>query len=139
MTAPYHCPLPPPSPLQLDEAALGVPLLPLLADVPLPATHTEGEGADEQEGTSSGQVEQGQQGQGQGEAAGSEGGVLLPGREREFLLSGMGSLLRQAVNAPCCAPPLWGSLARYWALRGEPESAKEARLKQVGWGGRKKV
>lgn len=130
-------PLHPPSPWQLDEAALGVPLLPLLADMPLPDTHTDGEGTDEQEGPPSGQGEQGQPGHGeqgpaQGGAAGGEGCVLLSGREREFLLSGMGALLRQAVNAPCCAPPLWGSLARYWALRGEPESAKEARLKQVG-------
>ncbi|KAG2495053.1 hypothetical protein HYH03_006983 [Edaphochlamys debaryana] len=130
--------------LKEEEAALGAPLLPLLSDVPLrplgadepddPSTPAADDGAttsgtpapssssDPQPPQQQGQQGQGQQGQGQ---------ELLSGRTRENVLAGVGAVLREGVNGPAAGPALWGCLARYWALRGEMESAKEARIKQV--------
>ncbi|EFJ51673.1 hypothetical protein VOLCADRAFT_87348 [Volvox carteri f. nagariensis] len=121
-----------------DEAALGVPLLPLLADIPL--NHPDQ------------QLQAGKGGGGEAEAEAAVAAanptaaprttttsssnppaadVLLSGREREVVVGGLGALLREAVNSPAASAALWGCLARYWALRGEVDSAKEARIKQV--------
>ncbi|PNH12355.1 Mimitin, mitochondrial, partial [Tetrabaena socialis] len=67
-------------------------------------------------------------------AGGAEAGAaapLLAPREWELVLNGVGSVLREGVNGPASGPALWGCLARYWALKGQPDSAKESRLKQV--------
>lgn len=48
------------------------------------------------------------------------------------VVAGVGRLLKEAVNLPCCCPELWGLLGRFYAHTGQLESAKEALLKQVG-------
>ncbi|KAG2428213.1 hypothetical protein HXX76_011893 [Chlamydomonas incerta] len=110
--------------LKEDEMALGVPLMPLLSDVPLtPAGGEADEAASFSASTSSAQPT--------ASSGAAQPQPLLSGREREFVLQGLGGLLREAVNGPAAEPATWGCLARYWAARGEAESAKEARLKQV--------
>ncbi|KAL6762659.1 hypothetical protein V8C86DRAFT_3173802 [Haematococcus lacustris] len=52
-------------------------------------------------------------------------------RSRQQMRSGVGALLKEAVNQACCTPRLWGLLGRYYAATGQPEGAKEALLKQV--------
>ncbi|GIL61603.1 hypothetical protein Vafri_16033 [Volvox africanus] len=128
--------------LQDDEAALGVPLLPLLSDVPLRSPGEEGD----DEPSSGVHVDvnvdvaaAAMPGPGAGDAAtaapksdsDASPPALLSGREREVVLVSLGALLREAVNSSAASATLWGCLARYWALRGEPDSAKEARVKQV--------
>ncbi|KXZ52937.1 hypothetical protein GPECTOR_8g312 [Gonium pectorale] len=122
------------SSLQEDEAALGVPLLPLLSDAPLPGRAAEADDTDAAAGPSSAAETDGGAASSTSAAASDQpaaAAALLSGREREVVLGGLGSLLREGVNGPAAGPALWGCLARYWALRGEADSAKEARLKQV--------
>ncbi len=52
-------------------------------------------------------------------------------RARKQWVRALGQLLKEAVNQPCCSPPLWGCLGKYYAATGQEESAKEALLKQV--------
>lgn len=52
-------------------------------------------------------------------------------RMRQQLLASISGLLKQAVNASCCTPEVWGLLGRVYGLQGELEAKKEALLKQV--------
>jgi hypothetical protein len=56
-------------------------------------------------------------------------------RQRQHNLNALGALLKDAANSTAASPAMWGCTARCYVLRGEPLSAREALLKQVGEGG----
>lgn len=66
-------------------------------------------------------------------AAASSGvdGVASARRQHSKLAASVGSLLKEAVNSPAATPALWGVLGRWHSMQGNPDSAKEAWLKEV--------
>ncbi|KAG2451048.1 hypothetical protein HYH02_004316 [Chlamydomonas schloesseri] len=133
--------------LKEDEMALGVPLMPLLSELSLTSTSVDGEQRDSADSGSAIPGDSAPASSSPSSAAAAAAAAtaaaaskpppqqppepLLSGRQRELVLHGLGSLLKEAVNSPAAEPATWGCLARYWAARDEAESAKEARLKQV--------